>query len=209
MGSRMKLLLILLFIGITGTVFVYKKYKEWNRPKVNFLETTPISSLIDEEETKKRGEDTSETLDSKEEKTETSSVFVHVCGAVKKEGVYELMAGSRVVDAIKKAGGLTEKASRKGINQAELLIDGSQIYIPSKEEEASSYSPFLGESAKTNINTATKEELMNLPGIGEKKALDIIQYREENGMFKEIKDIMKIRGIKENLYHKIKEKVTV
>lgn len=197
MGSRMKIFLILLFIGITGIGFLMKMPK---KEAVNFLGKEPPLEV----ETEEASIETKEALtDEKQERR--GYIFVHVCGAVKNEGVYELSEGSRVVDAIKLAGGLTEAAAKHSVNQAELLTDGVQIFVPFEGEEPSSKKG----DGRLNINSASKEELMTLPGVGEARADAIIRYRTENGRFKDIKDIMKIGGIKESLFHKLKDKIRV
>lgn len=214
MGSRMKVLIILLFIGITGSLFLSKKWKDISAKKMNFL--AEKKELIVEDEEAESNKTLSDEKSLEEEKSELtmekSSVFVHVCGAVKFESVYELKEGDRVVDAIKAAGGFLETASTDDINQAELLSDGIRIYIPFKEEDGSRQNEEMKASnsaSKVNLNSADKERLMTLPGVGESRALSIIQYRKENGRFKDIKDIMKINGIKENLFNKIKDNITV
>ncbi len=142
-----------------------------------------------------------------EEHTDTEEeIFVHVCGAVQSEGVYELPKGSRIFEAIEKAGGFREDAATTEINQAEVLEDGMKVYVPTVAEILEMQ---VKKSGKVNINQASKEELMTLPGVGESKAESIIQYREENGSFKRIEDIMQIVGIKEGLYEKIKEFIQV
>ena len=143
-----------------------------------------------------------------EEQTEEKEIgiYVYVCGAVVKPGVYELPEGSRVYEAIRAAGGFTEAASEYTVNQAEILQDEMKVYIPTGEElEAQTKTG----SGKVNINTAMKSELMELPGVGEAKADQIMQYREEHGTFKKIEDIMSIPGIKEGLFEKIKPYITV
>lgn len=141
-------------------------------------------------------------------------------GAVCTPGVYELPEGSRLFEALERAGGMTEAADQSFLNQAELLTDGVQIQVPTKEEVASGIaaeantSGAPGESGKTsqgkvNLNTATKEELMTLPGIGEAKADSILTYRESAGGFQSIEQIKEIEGIKDGVFEKIKERITV
>ena len=134
------------------------------------------------------------------------TIFVHICGAVCKEGVYELPTGSRVFQAIEMAGGFREDAAVSEVNQAELLEDASRIYIPTTAELMETQSKGDG---KININKVSKEELMTLPGVGESKENSIIQYRTEQGAFKRIEDIMQISGIKEALFHKICDLIKV
>lgn len=141
-----------------------------------------------------------------EERETKGSIFVCVCGAVKCEGVYELPAGSRVFEAIQMAGGFSEEAAVSRINQAEVLKDETRLYIPTMNEIVEEQSK---EDGKVNLNTAAKEELMTLPGVGQSKAALIIQYREEHGKFQTIEDIMNISGIKEGLFGKIKDYIKV
>lgn len=164
----------------------------------------------------------------------TTQIVVHVCGQVNSPGVYELKAGSRVYEAIDLAGGMTNNADISYVNQADKLEDGVKLYIPSVEETAQKEAPTefgvtgnakeadsskqivngtrVGDMSLTglvNINTASKDQLMTLTGVGESKANAIINYRDENGFFKTIEDIMNIRGIKEGLFNKIKDQITV
>lgn len=151
------------------------------------------------------------------EMTEPAACYVHVCGEVAEPGVYVLPAGSRVFEAIKAAGGLTENASERSLNLAAPVSDGMQIVVPNPEE-AQTVPAAVGISAEpgaqddgglVNLNTATKEELMTLPGIGESRAEDIIRYREESGGFRTIEDIMKVSGIKNASFEKMKGLITV
>lgn len=154
------------------------------------------------------------------ENSEKSGVYVYICGEVIKPGVYELSGDSRIYEAVDAAGGFTENAARECVNLASKVSDGMQITIYNREEAASlqadsaSVGGNAGKSGTSgsglvNLNTATKEELMTLKGIGESKAEDIIRYREKSGGFKKIEDIMKISGIKEAGFQKIKDNITV
>ena len=158
---------------------------------------------------------------------EADLIFVHVCGAVKKPGVYAVSKGARVCDAITMSGGLTEKAADDYVNQARSLTDGERVYIPKRDElgdlSVSQYAAgqqvtYTGNSQSNgtkeskeqqpvNINTATLSELTTLPGIGESRAESIIAYRETHGPFSKIVDIMKINGIKDAAYEKIKDRI--
>ncbi|MFT4106265.1 MAG: helix-hairpin-helix domain-containing protein [Lacrimispora sp.] len=137
--------------------------------------------------------------------------YVHICGEVAAPGVYELEEGSRVFQAVEMAGGFTEKAAPEYLNMAEKIYDGMKITVVSQEEAG--FSAVSGaafrQKSKINLNTATKEELMTLRGVGEAKAADIIGYRESHGGFQKIEDIMKISGIKEAAFQKIKDDITV
>ena len=143
----------------------------------------------------------------------TGKIYIHVGGEVKKPGVYTFSTEPRVVEAVKKAGGFTGKADRFSINQAEKITDGTQLVIPVKGKKESrkkaENAGSIDQSGKVNLNTASKEELMTLSGIGESKAAQILSYREENGAFQKIEDIMNISGIKEGIFNRIKNQIVV
>lgn len=135
-------------------------------------------------------------------------IFVYVCGAVNAEGVYELPSGSRVYEAIEVAGGFREDADTRNVNQAEVLEDEERIYVPVIGESVQT--DFASDKdGKININKASKEEMMTLPGVGESRADSIIKYREDVGEFQSIEDIMNVSGIKEGLFEKIKDLITI
>lgn len=144
---------------------------------------------------------------------ETDIIYVQVSGAVNHPGVYELPLGSRVFQALELAGGMIQEAQEKSINQAQTLEDGQMIWVPTVEEAAAlpeqQPESLAKDDGKVNLNTATKEELQTLPGIGEAKAQSIVAWREEHGSFTQIEDIMKIEGIKEGVFSKIKDSVKV
>ncbi len=135
-------------------------------------------------------------------------IYVYVCGAVERPGVVELARGSRAEAGVAAAGGMREDADPDYVNLAAVLADGEKLYIPTKEEGVSlrqreSASPLV------NINTADSGTLCTLPGIGESRAADIISYREANGGFSSIEEIMNVPGIKDNAFQKIKDLITV
>lgn len=139
-------------------------------------------------------------------------IYVHVCGAVAREGVYKLPEGSRVFEAVEMAGGFAEDAVKEYLNLASVLSDGMKLYVPT-DEELSELSVINSAEESTssliNINTASREQLMSITGIGETRALAIIEYREKNGAFSAIEDIMKVDGIKQGMFDKIKDQITV
>lgn len=145
-------------------------------------------------------------IEKENDETKSDRIYVYVCGAVVNEGVYELPEGSRVYEAIEMAGGFSQQAAETYVNQAEILEDETQLYIPTVEELLKEQTENDG---KVNLNTASKEELMTLSGVGEAKAESIIAYRETQGKFKSIEDIMQISGIKEGLFEKIKNYIKV
>lgn len=166
---------------------------------------------------------------------ETKTLVVHICGAVSAPGVYELPAGSRIIDAVEAGGGFLPEADEACCNLAEEIVDGCQIYIMTKSESCAdgqtekkagiqtspdsdmqttdrnvrSNSATALENGLVNLNTADIAALMTLPGIGESRAKAIISYREQHGAFAQIEDIMKISGIKQAAFSKIKDKITV
>lgn len=166
---------------------------------------------------------------------EAKTLVVHICGAVSAPGVYELPAGSRIIDAVEAGGGFLPEADEACCNLAEEIVDGCQIYIMTKSESCAdgqtekkagiqtspdsdmqttdrnvrSNSTTALDNGLVNLNTADVAALMTLPGIGESRAKAIISYREQHGAFAQIEDIMKISGIKQAAFSKIKDKITV
>ena len=146
---------------------------------------------------------------------------VYISGEVKNSGVYDIQDGDRLDDLVKRAGGLTEKADINSINLAMRLEDQMKIYIPNIDESQNisldnanlavgQVDPILSSSQnnKVNLNLATKEELMTLPNIGEKRAQAIIDYRQEN-RFEKIEDIKNVSGIGEKYFEAMKDLITV
>ena len=161
-------------------------------------------------------------------------IFVDVKGAVKNPGVYKLEKGSRVIDAINVSGGLLKNANTMYMNLSKILIDSDIIKVYTndeieeafKEEKVEIIEPCICEevicdidndeqnndknvNSKININTASVQELDTLNGIGEAKAKAIFEYRNSNGNFSKIEDIMNVSGISETLFEKIKAFITV
>ncbi|MBD5096525.1 MAG: ComEA family DNA-binding protein [Lachnospiraceae bacterium] len=138
---------------------------------------------------------------------------VHVCGAVKCPDVYMLKKGAIKQDALLAAGGFDEGAAIDYVNLAEPVKSGEKIYFPYEDELENGI--FIRETEADvsegliNINTADKNMLMTLPGIGEKRAQDILDYREQYGGFSSIEDIKNVKGIKESVYNNIKDIICV
>lgn len=134
------------------------------------------------------------------------SIRVHITGAVKVPGVYSLPENSRLEDLIQAAGGLQESAEPQSLNLAAILADGQRIFIPSVQElslESNEKSSNLQTPSLVNINTANAVELDALPGIGEVKATAIVDYRQNNGLFTSLEDLMKVEGINPSLFDKL------
>lgn len=148
-------------------------------------------------------------------------VYVHVCGAVQNPGVYALPMTSRVFEALEAAGGCTEEAAQESVNQARILTDGEELYIPKRDEILSGSQvmvdslpvtadePVKSAENKININTADVTELTSLNGIGTSRAQAIIDWREKNGGFSSIEEIKNIDGIADKTYEKLKDRITV
>lgn len=138
------------------------------------------------------------------------TIYVHVCGAVCNPGVYTGNEDMRVYEYVQLAGGLTQEADDSYINMAGKVSDGEKLYIPDRIEAASLAAQADNEKqGKVNINTADVEKMMTLPGIGQSRAEAIIAYRNEQGAFESIEDIMKVAGIKEAAFAKIKDSIVV
>lgn len=143
--------------------------------------------------------------------TEECLLYIYVCGAVCKPGVVRLPQGSRALDAVEAAGGLSEEADLDSINLARILTDGEKLYIPDTTQDGGLREQTEEDetSALIDLNTAGVSRLCELPGIGKAKAEQIIAYREEYGAFQTIEDIMKVPGIKEATFRKIKDRIIV
>lgn len=155
--------------------------------------------------------------------TDAAAGYVHICGAVRHPGVYPLSEGMRVFEVLELAGGFSDEADEQWLNQAETVSDGQRLYVYTKEETAQLEAEGMTAAAssagldgqtdvpeqKININTADREVLMTLPGIGEAKADAIISYREDHGGFDSVEEIQNISGIKAAVFSKIKDRITV
>lgn len=152
-----------------------------------------------------------ETVQSAVSQTELHLITVYLCGEVKEPGVYQLAEPARLYQAVAAAGGFSQDAAREQVNLAKLIGDGEQITIPKFTEEQFSVqaSETKGTDGRVDINHAQLLELMQLPGIGEVKAGAIIAYRESEGLFTKIEDIMKVPGIKESAFQQIADRITV
>ncbi len=146
------------------------------------------------------------------EESQPLILFVDLKGAVVKPGVYKLEDGKRVLDAIQLAGGFQADADQTKINLAARLTDEMVIYIPVIGEvlvDGSGLPTNEVDDDKININTATSGELESLPGIGAAKAASIISFREQNGPFKEIEDLVNVSGIGAKSFEKLKDMIKV
>lgn len=142
-------------------------------------------------------------------KAEESMIYVYVCGYVNAPGVYALSQEARMYEAVEMAGGIREGGCAEYLEMASVLSDGMRIYVPSVEEAVAAESRNEEDNGLINLNAASKEQLMTLPGIGEAKADAILQYREDYGGFGAVEDVMNVPGIKEAAFSKIKKYICV
>lgn len=160
--------------------------------------------------------------ETQEEKSEVKKIIIHITGCVRNTGIVEVDDGSRIIDVIEKAGGLTEEADISKVNLAYIVEDAQKIYIPSilDEKEIEYVSTENGDNViiedktkektgKVNINKAKQTELEQIPGIGPSTALKIINYRNEKGEFNSIEEIKEISGIGDKKFNEIKEHIEV
>ena len=176
---------------------------------------TPVKETNLQAEVTAVSKDSSTEKEVKEEPLEQDLITVDVKGAVKSPGIYDLPIGSRVNDAVQKAGGLTEQADSKSLNLAQKVSDEALVYVPTKGEESASQQAGSGTASSTskekkiNLNKASLEELKQVKGLGGKRAQDIIDHREANGKFKSVDELKKVSGIGAKTIEKLKDYVTV
>lgn len=208
----------IIFAGVIVLVFLL----------ANILSNDSIKDIFTKNEDEIIMTNTTEEKDEISEKIEESSnnlsnedKKIYISGEVVNSGVYDIKDGDRLDDLVKRAGGFTEKADLNSINLAMRLEDQMKIYIPNIDENqnisTSDTNLAIGEintsntrtqSQKINLNLATKEELMSLPNIGEKRAQAILDYRQEN-KFQKIEDIKNVSGIGDKYFEAMKDLITV
>ena len=204
-----KIIVICAGLGLVlGGCFLLKPSTQTPAKESNLqAEVTTVSKdSVREKEEKSQKSETEEVV-------EQDLITVDVKGAVKSPGIYDLPVGSRINDAVQKAGGLTDNADSKSINLAQRISDEALVYVPTKEEatsqEAHSNASNTKENKKVNLNKASLEELKQVKGLGAKRAQDIIDHRESNGKFKSVDELKKVSGIGAKTIEKLKEYVTV
>ena len=204
-----KIIVICAVLGLAlGGFFLLKPSTQTSVKETNLqAEVAAVSKETSTEKEVKKEE--------KEESPEQDLITVDVKGAVKSPGIYDLPVGSRVHDAVQKAGGLTDEADSKSLNLAQKISDEALVYVPTKGEEAASQqatsgtSPSTSKDKKVNLNKASLEELKQVKGLGGKRAQDIIDHREANGKFKSVDELKKVSGIGAKTIEKLKDYVTV
>lgn len=203
-----KIIVICAVLGLAlGAFFLLKPTSQTSVKETNLqAEVAAVSKDSSSEKEIKKEE--------KEESPKQDLITVDVKGAVKSPGIYDLPVGSRVHDAVQKAGGLTDEADSKSLNLAQKVSDEALVYVPTKGEEAASQqaasgtTPSTSKEKKVNLNKASLEELKQVKGLGGKRAQDIIDHREANGKFKSVDELKKVSGIGAKTIEKLKDYVT-
>ena len=207
--KQYKIIVICAGLGLAlGGFFLLKPSSQTSVKETNLqAEVAAVSKETSTEKEVKKEE--------KEEPLEQELITVDVKGAVKSPGIYDLPVGSRVHDAVQRAGGLTEEADSKSLNLAQKVSDEALVYVPTKGEEAASQQtasgtpPSTSKDKKVNLNKASLEELKQVKGLGGKRAQDIIDHREAYGKFKSVDELKKVSGIGAKTIEKLKDYVTV
>ncbi len=213
----LKNILIVLIVAVCGVVYCL-----FGRGLFKGIYTKEEKATVNEgwENAKVYEEDFSDCFE--ENSNQEAEIFVYICGAVSNPGVYTCKKQTRLYELIDMAGGFLDEADKEYLNLVTYVSDGEKIYVPSKSEVVAGYDAHnnngndsvYGENMqnsglKIDINKADAATLMTLPGIGEARARDIVEYRSNNGCFFRIEDIMKVSGIKEAAYEKIKDYIKV
>lgn len=232
MNKRNLLIIILVILILVGGYFLYQYTQDLDYDKIyEKIEYWEEEELKDNEESIANIENDLSSDEEKAENVTKNKIVIHIVGEVINNGVFELDEGSRIIDAVNIAGGLTENADVSKINLAYILSDEMKIYIPNKNEEMNKYvyesevEYITNESGDNviernkveskeeniliNINKATQTELETLPGIGPSIALKIIEYREENGNYTSIEDLKNVSGIGDGKFDRIKDLICV
>lgn len=218
--SNNKIIIIIIVLIICVFICIYFFTRNSMKEEYNDIENYEINENV--------------TNDEELEEEEKEEIIVHVTGAVKKEGIVHLKVGARISDAIDAAGGVTKETNISQVNLAYELEDGQKIYIPDIKDEKNDKTEQVlekeyvtsepgdevvleehteddknDENEKININLADETELQEIPGVGEATAKKIIEYRKQNGKFKNIEDIKNVKGIGEGKYEEMKENICI
>ena len=208
---------VILLFAVAGVWYVF--HGKWDSEGQS--NTKELSGVLVSENVTAEGLQPGSAPDMDEGLKDREQIVVYICGAVAVPDIYAMPAGSRLYEIIQLAGGFTEEADPAYHNLARQLTDGERIYILTQEEtkmltmqqqaEGEEGSEgFRGNTkGQINLNTATAEQLMELPGIGEAKAVSILEYRAKVGKFADIKELMNVSGIGEVIFEKIKDKVVI
>lgn len=201
--EKIRITVVILVISIIGLKLFLSK----NAAKVSQFEEVVLTDTTDL------------IAETEKENNDVIKMYVDIKGAVKLPGMYEVTSDMRVLNVIDMAGGLKETADDSQVNFSQRIEDQMVIYIPVEGEELSetviagtnsnTANISKDEEGKINLNQATKEELMTLSGVGEKKAEKIIEYREENGSFKTIEDLKNVNGFGEKSFESLEKYISI
>lgn len=203
--TKEKIIIIVLILVIS--IIALKLFLSKNAAKVSQFEEVVLTDTTDL------------IAETEKENNDVIKMYVDIKGAVKLPGMYEVTSDMRVLNVIDMAGGLKEVADDSQVNFSQRIEDQMVIYIPVEGEELSetviagtnsnTANISKDEEGKINLNQATKEELMTLSGVGEKKAEKIIEYREENGSFKTIEDLKNVNGFGEKSFESLEKYISI
>ncbi|MFU0825366.1 helix-hairpin-helix domain-containing protein [Clostridium sp.] len=208
-GSAAMIIICTIFLTVG---YILSKPKAYNNEVISNLSNKYDNSVI---------VDNSSLDKNNSSREELKNIVVEIKGEVKNPDVYTMEYGSRIYDLVKKAGGFTENADKLSVNCSMKLKDEDCIIIYNKNDKERLNLPVANASSgrkenssnsnsdnkKIDINTASKEELITLPGIGEVTAQRIIEYRESNGKFSSVEDLIKVDRIGEKTLAKFKDKI--
>lgn len=197
--TKKESIVVIASIFIVGVLLSIKAFGNAKEPKLEGVDAVFSENTIE-----------NDTVKLNIIETENSLIMVHISGEVYHPGIYELLVGDRVVDAVNIAGGLTKQADVDKINLAKKINDEDKIYIPALGEEVSisiEMQTNTQESGKININVASEADLQSLPGIGEVIAARIVEYRKTT-KFKNIEDILDVSGIGQAKFEAIKDSIS-
>lgn len=198
--NKEKIVFVLIIFLIAISIF-YRKIKN-DDTNIEKIERNQVESVEKE---------------SLEKEEVVEDILIHLSGQVKNPGIVQLKTGDRLIDAVEIVGGLLEDADLSGVNLAQKLVDEEKIHIPKLGEESENskvvgsdrdINKSLDEKGKINISTCDKSQLLSLPGVGEKTAEKILEYRDMNG-FKDIEDLKNVSGIGDKKFDAIKEFIIV
>lgn len=231
--KKAKMVLAVCFVVISGVVSLGIRYGTQRKGQL-VLEKTKAQRSTEEQTGREvqtaevQSEVASFDIDAKQLGTNEETLYVHICGAVENEGVYALSGGSRLMDGVEAAGGFTGEADTSYHNLAARLSDGQKVYIPTLTEtkelsvaeraaagmaaetgQSGGSKTGEGENDRINLNTAGKEELMSLNGIGEAKAESILMYRQKVGPFQSVEELKKVSGIGDALFERVRNSIKV
>ncbi len=208
-GNKMYLLIAILVVITVAIFFLVPLDKDQSESGISDAWTENEADILIEDKQAEWGEDRISE--------EKERIFIDIKGAVASPGLYEAHSGDRVLDVVNQAGGLLETADQNNVNFAMRVVDEMVIYIPMLGEAGEPVAAIPGASPATasggenlvNLNTASSAELETLPGVGPAKASAILEYRETNGRFRSIEELMEISGIGEKTFEKLKEHISV